>query len=161
MTPYFDLVEGLGDPDPSKRALALKAMHAAGDAAIAAAILGLSHPDWRVRRGCAMYADHHPDPELLQRLRLTLHDPKAKVRKWAVHALACDPCKPGGNPVDPIPPAVSALKDHSVRVRRAAAWALAAQPPQKRSVRALRRTLASETDVKVLQAIGWGLSRAV
>ena len=157
---HFELVEQLGHADPAERERALRELHIAGDSAVPAVLLGLSNADWRVRRGCAMFVDHHPDPGLMDRLRLTLHDPKAKVRKWAVHSLACDPCKPGGNPVDPVPAAVRALDDRSLRVRRTAAWSLAAQSPERRSVRALRRALDSETDEKVLKAIHWGLSRA-
>jgi HEAT repeat protein len=132
-----------------------------GDEAVEAALLGLSHADWRVRRGCARFADHHPDARLLERLALTLHDPKAKVRKWAVHSLACDPCKPGGNPVDGVPPAIRALKDKAVRVRRTAAWTLASQAPERRSVRALRAAAVAETDPRVLLAIQWGLSKTL
>ncbi len=160
-TPYTELVERLGHADKDERWKAVADLRALGDDAVPAVMEGLSHPDWRVRRGCAIFADHHPDPALLQRLKLTLHDPKAKVRMWAVHSLSCEPCKPGGNPVDPVPAVIKTLlEDKSPRVRRTAASMLAFQPAELRVTRALRRALQSETDERVRGFIRWGIGRA-
>jgi HEAT repeat protein len=158
---YAALVELLGDEDPSQRWAAWHELMAAGMPAAAAVREGLSHPDWHVRRGAALYADHHPDPALLERLKLTLNDPHAKVRLFAVHALACEPCKPGGNPVDAIPLLIRALKeDRAIRVRRHAALLLTQQPLERRVLRAFRWSLQHETDEKLLRAVRRGLRAA-
>jgi HEAT repeat protein len=119
------------------------------DQAAALATDALSNADWRVRRAGAIYADHHPVPSLMERLELALHDPKAKVRMFAVHSLACEPCKPGGNPVDAVPLLIRALKeDKAPRVRKTAAIMLWQQPPERRIVRALRVAAERETHEK-------------
>jgi HEAT repeat protein len=155
---YTAVVERMGDPDAGERWKAFAELMHAGPAATTAVLHGLSNPDWRVRRGCALYADHHPEPELLERLRLALTDPKAKVRLMAVHGLACEPCKPGGNPIDPVPLLIRALKDdRALRVRRHAANMLCQQPGSRRITRAFRWSLEHETDAKLLRAINRGL----
>ncbi len=155
---YSDLVERLTHPDADIRTGALASLETLDDDAAPAMIDWLSHPDWRVRRASAIYADHHPDPELLARLRLTLHDPRAKVRMWAVHALGCEPCKPGGNPIDPVPALIQALEtDRAPRVRRMAA-AMLGQQGGRRVVRALKRAQSREQDDRVLAIITWALA---
>jgi HEAT repeat protein len=158
---FAKLVELLGHEDADQRWAAWHELMAAGMPAAAAVREGLSHPDWRVRRGAALYADHHPDPALLERLKLTLTDPHAKVRLFAVHALACEPCKPGGNPVDAIPLLIRAMKeDRAIRVRRHAALLLTQQPPERRVLRAFRWSLEHETDEKLLRTVRRGLRAA-
>jgi HEAT repeat protein len=154
------LVATFGDADRTRRWEPVAALQAAGDGALEAIREGMSHPDWRVRRGCAVFVDHNPDPLLMERLLLLLRDPKAKVRMWAVHSLSCEPCKPGGNPVDAVPSLIHALgEDKAIRVRRMAAAMLAQQAPEPRSVEALRRALAVETDTRLRRLARWGLSR--
>ena len=51
------LVEQLGSWDSCMAAEI--ALMSRGEAGIAAAIWGLSHPNVRVRRGCAAFMDHH------------------------------------------------------------------------------------------------------
>jgi HEAT repeat protein len=158
ITDFRALVEELAHPEDDRQWKAYSALIAAGDAPVPAVFEGLSHPNWRVRRGCALYADHNPDSALLERLKLTLNDPKAKVRLFAVHALSCEPCKPGGNPVDAIPLIIRALKeDKALRVRRHAANMLCQQPPERRIERALRWSLAHETDERMLRTLQRGL----
>ncbi len=106
---YSALVERLGRVEGGAHWDVYRELIAAGEAPVLAVLQGLSHADWRVRRGCALYADHNPAPEMLERLKLTLNDPKAKVRVFAVHAIGCELCKPGGNPVDAVPLRVRAL----------------------------------------------------
>lgn len=155
---YADLEKRLIHPDPADRRDAMISLATLGDDAAPTMIAWLSHPDWRIRRAAAIYADHHPDPNLLARLRLTLHDPKAKVRMWAVHSLGCEPCKPGGNPIDPVPALVHALEtDKAPRVRRMAA-AMLSQQPGHRVVRALRRARTREEDPGVLAIVTWALA---
>lgn len=159
-TSYAELVEKLGSDTAAERWATYRVLVAAGDAAAEAVREGLSHPDWRVRRGCALWADHNPEPSVMERLRLTLHDPKAKVRMFAVHAMGCEPCKPGGNPVDAVPLLIQAMEhDKAPRVRRMAVAALIQQPPERRVVRALKRCLERETDARTLKIVAWRLRR--
>ncbi len=104
----------------------------AGDAALPAIREGLSHPEWRVRQWCAMFLDEHWDVASLQRLVLTLHDPKLKVRRAAVHSLGCDRCKNGESPIDAVPLLAERLReDKSIKVRRTAVMTLAIQQPDQ------------------------------
>lgn len=154
------LVEQLGSDDHEESWLAFRNLNEMGDEAVLAVLDGLSHANWRVRRGCALYVDRHPVPELLDRIRLTLHDPKARVRMLAVHSLACEHCKPGGNPADPIPALINALKnDKAIRVRRMAAAGLTQYADETRVARALRRALESEVDRRLRKVLHWGLQR--
>jgi len=156
-----DLLDRLGHRDPSERWAAYGELEALPEAhAARLAIEALSHPNWYVRRAAAIYADHHPDPALLERLKLALHDPKAKVRVFAVHSLSSEPCKPGGNPVDAVPFIIRAMKqDPAPRVRRMAAIMLMLGAPQTRVARAFRSVLQRETDPKVRQWASLGLAR--
>jgi HEAT repeat protein len=132
----------------------------AGTAALPAIREGLSHSDWRVRRWSAAFVDHHWDEPTLQRLILALTDPKLKVRRAAVHSLGCDRCKGGENPIDAVPLLAQRLaEDKSIKVRRTAAWTLAAQQPEKRVARILRKALRDETDPKLRLAAKWGVKR--
>lgn len=155
------LLELLGQGDGRERWKAYREFEALGEETASKLATGmLSHPNWYVRRAAAIYADHHPDPALLERLKLALHDPKAKVRQFAVHSLACEPCKPGGNPVDATPYLIRAMKeDKAPRVRRMAAIMLMLGPSEKRVYRAFRSVLERETDEKVRRWARMGLER--
>ena len=156
-----DLLDRMGGPVGPERWKAYGELEALGaEAASQLAIEMLSHPNWYVRRAAAIYADHHPDPALLERLKLALHDPKAKVRLFAVHSLSCEPCKPGGNPVDATPYLIRAMKeDKAPRVRRMAAVMLTLGAPEKRVVRAFRHVLEHEPDEKVRRWATMALDR--
>jgi HEAT repeat protein len=155
---FASLIERLGHRESLPDAW--RALGAAGQAAVPAAREGLSHPNPRVRQFCAAFLDAHWDESALQRLILTLHDPKLKVRKAAVHSLGCDRCKGGENPIDVLPHIAERIReDKSVKVRRTAVWTLAAQTPNKSIARVLRRVLRDETDPKLRMAANWGLGR--
>jgi len=151
-------IEQLADKD--KRWSAWRVLNEAGQGALAAVREGLSHHDWHVRQLCAMLLDHHWDEASLQRLVLTLDDPKRKVRRAAVHSLGCDRCKGGENPIDAVPLLEKRLReDKSIKVRRMAALTLAIQQPSLRIARILRRALRDETDSKLQKSAKWGLHR--
>jgi HEAT repeat protein len=153
-----EVVEKLADRSTILEALG--ALHNAGQAAVGPAREGLSHPHPRVRQFCAMFLDAHWDESALQRLILSLHDPKLKVRKAAVHSLGCDRCKGGENPVDVLPYVEERIRqDKSIKVRRTAVLTLATQTPNKRIARVLRRVLRDETDTKIRNYAGYGLRR--
>jgi HEAT repeat protein len=155
---FTDYVEQLAGKD--ERWAAWRVLNEAGQAALPAVREGLSHPNWHVRQVCAMLLDHHWDAESLQRLVLTLDDPKRKVRRAAVHSLGCDRCKGGENPIDAVPLLEKRLReDKSITVRRMAALTLAIQQPNRRIARILRRALRDEADAKLQKFAKWGLHR--
>ncbi|HTR63606.1 MAG TPA: HEAT repeat domain-containing protein [Candidatus Binataceae bacterium] len=151
-------IEALGDK--ATFADGWRALHDAGKAAVPAVRDGLSHPNPSVRQFCAAFIDAHWDESALQRLILTLHDPKLKVRKAAVHSLGCDRCKGGQNPIDVLPHLEERIReDKSIKVRRMAVQTLAAQTPNKLIARVLRRVLRDESDAKIRKIAEWGLAR--
>ncbi|MEE9253307.1 MAG: HEAT repeat domain-containing protein, partial [Pseudomonadales bacterium] len=153
---HVELVEALAN----NRWADIKKLMDIGEAALPAVKYGMGHPDWRVRRGCAFVVDHVWDVDALERLTLLARDPKKKVRNMAVHALGCDRCKGGVNPIDAVPHlAHAALTDESVRVRRTGTLMLALQSPEKRIARILRKIAAKETDPKALRHAKFGLAR--
>jgi len=135
-------------------------LHQDGNQAVAAVREGLSHSNPRVRQWCAMFIDSHWDESALQRLILSLHDPKLKVRKAAVHSLGCDRCKSGQNPIDVLPHLEERIReDKSIKVRRMAVQTIAAQSQNRRVARILRRVLRDENDPKIRRFAQWGLKR--
>lgn len=147
----------LSRPGPG-RVPAWKMLKEAGQEGRVAVREGLSHPQWRVRKWCALFIDNNADVESLERLLLTLHDPHHKVRMWAVHALGCDRCKGGEMVLDAVPQIAERLRDDkSLKVRRTAANFLALRPTDKRARRALRRALEVETDHRLVNMAKWGL----
>jgi HEAT repeat protein len=125
---------------------------AVGKSALPAVVEGLKHGNWRVRRGCAAFLDHHGTPELLPALVPLLDDPKSDVRFWAVHALGCDRRKEGEClPFDPIPHLIDRLeRDESIRVRRQALTTLVwSRPPDPRVLAACEAVLASVDDARM------------
>lgn len=84
----------------------------------AAALDGLRHPSWRVRRTCAQLLDRVDlTAEALAALTRALDDEHPLVRRNAVHTLSCEHCKPNG--ICPNMQAVceQAIGDVSVLVR--------------------------------------------
>lgn len=153
---HVELVEALAN----NRWADIKKLMDIGEAALPAVKYGMGHPDWRVRRGCAFVVDHVFDVDALQRLILLARDPKKKVRNMAVHAIGCDRCKGGVNPIDAVPHlAYAALNDESLRVRRTATLMLALQAPAKRITRILRKILAGASDPKIIKHANFGLDR--
>jgi hypothetical protein len=133
------LVEQLGARDWQ---MAEAALAARGEAGIAAAIWGLSHPNVRVRGGCAGFMDHHGTDACFEPLRqVALHDPAPSVRRMAVHSASCQECKPCPLTGDRVGLLVEvALSETNRRVRLNALWALH-QPQDARVVAALKNIL--------------------
>ncbi len=123
---------------------------------------GLLHADWRVRRGCLFFLDHNGDTPSLERVIPLLRDPKADVRRWAVHTLGCDRCKPGENTLAVDELLIErALHDESIRVRRHAVCVLAwLRPPSEAIRRLFERILERESDSKLRGHASAGLRRA-
>lgn len=69
-----------------------------------AALFGLAHDNWRVRRSCARLLDDITlTPESITRLQAALEDEHPKVRRAALHTLSCRHCKPDGCALDERP----------------------------------------------------------
>lgn len=84
----------------------------------AAAIEGLRHPDWRVRRTSAWLLDRVDlTPEAAAALTRALDDEHPQVRRKAVHALSCEQCKPSDCVVDVRPLFERVIADRSRLVR--------------------------------------------
>jgi hypothetical protein len=84
----------------------------------AAAIEGLRHGNWRVRRTCAQLLDRvDVTPESVAALTRALEDEHPQVRRKAVHTLTCENCKPNGCAVDVRPAFERAIGDPSSLVR--------------------------------------------
>ena len=139
----------------------LAELEALGADALPAVRAGLGHGHWQVRRWCAIYLDHHADVPSLHSLVPLLHDPKSKVRLWAVHSLACDRCKQGENPIDVVPLLIERIElDESIRVRRLATATLAyLTAADRRAVPVFEALLRDENDRKLRLHAGLGLMR--
>ena len=65
------------------------------------AVTATTHADWRVRRhGCRLLDDLTLTDESLVALTTCLQDDHPKVRRAALHSLACERCKPDGCALD-------------------------------------------------------------
>ena len=84
----------------------------------AAAIEGLRHESWRVRRTCAQLLDRVDlTAEALAALMRALDDEHPQVRRKAVHTLSCEHCKPNACLPDVRAICERAIGDDSVLVR--------------------------------------------
>ncbi len=137
------LVEQLGTQDQNVSRAAATALASRGEAGIAAAIWGLSHPNMRVRGGCAAFMDHHGTDACFAPLRqVALYDPAPSVRRMAVHSASCQECKQCPLTGDLVGLLVEvALRDPNRRIRLHALWSLH-RPRDARAVAALKSILA-------------------
>ena len=84
----------------------------------AAAIEGLNHPNWRVRRTAALLLDRVDlTAESVAALTRALDDEHPQVRRKAVHSLSCEQCKPDSCVVDVRPLFERVIADRSRLVR--------------------------------------------
>ena len=138
------LIERLGGRDWRDVGAAVESLHQASDAGRNAALRALlTHPDARVRKGCADFMDHHGDdscvPALAQAAR---HDSIAYVRRVAVHSLGCQRCKAAPLETDFVNLLIEVIeKDENARVRREAVYSLSQQKPDARIAAFLARLL--------------------
>jgi HEAT repeat protein len=145
------LIEPLGSKDFGVSQAAAEALFAKGASALDALIEGMTHPNWRVRKNCAGLMDHLADDRCIEPLRRALKDPIQGVRRLAIHALGCQPCKPAPLQADIVGLLIErALSDTNIRVRRVAVHMLGLQPYDVRAVAALQAILDQETDQKLV-----------
>ncbi len=143
LTPELQtLVEQLGTRDRNAARAAEATLTSKGEAGIPAVIWGLSHPNVRVRRGCAGFMDHHGTDACFEPPRqVALHDPAPSVRRMAVHSATCQECKPCPLTSDLVGLLIEvALSDTNRHVRLNALWGLH-QPQDARAVAALKSIL--------------------
>jgi hypothetical protein len=154
-------VERLGARDWRVILAAQQVLVDAGSAGMAAVLRGLSHPEARVRRGCAGFMDHQGTDECVVLLcEVAREDPVPSVRRVAVHSLGCQRCKPSPLQGDGIAFLVErALSDPSLKVRREAVGGLSMYPPDSRAAVALRRILEEETDRDLRRGAHFALKR--
>lgn len=130
------------------------------EAVVDAYIAGLSHPNPKVRHECAHALDAYGDPRAVAPLLALSHDPVARVRWMAMHALACDACKAER------PESAGAferacemvLSDESVQVRRQTTFAVASFGGRD-AVPVLERIAASDADATVRRRAASALKR--
>lgn len=125
-----------------------------------ALLLGIRHRNPAVRYVCAHAMDIFADERCAGALLELLDDPVPRVRRIAVHSLACDECKVV--PLQPLlPPARArhgrdlvarvvdlAMRDPSIQVRRHAAFGLG-MFADVRATQAIELLLARETDAAI------------
>jgi HEAT repeat protein len=147
--------------DSTGRFQSYRSLVALGDEAIPALREGLRSDDWQVRRWSAICLDRIADTEVLRDLVPLLRDPKAGVRLWAVHSLACDHCKDDVEcPVDVVPLLIERIEqDPSLRVRKMAVIMLGSEFVDRRAIPALERILREEQDRKLRLHAARGLER--
>jgi HEAT repeat protein len=132
----------------------------AGTAAVDLAIKGIAHPSAEVRKWSAALLDHHGDERCVTALVAALDDPIAAVRRHALHSLGCQTCKQSPLCVDATGHLIRlAMKDDSVRVRRAAAHMLGNQPADARAAAALADILSTSGDHKLRRIAEWSMAR--
>jgi len=137
-----------------------KQMENGGRAARNAAKQAFRHPDWRVRRSCVGFMDHHADQSCTRGLIQALKDSNACVRRNAIHSLSCDRCKPEPLTLDVIPYVIDvALHDRSMRVRRTAVMLLGGKKPDARVVAAMQRIIQENPDRRVVTQARWVLKQ--
>jgi HEAT repeat protein len=159
--PLEQQIERLGSRDWRVVGAATEALTRAASNGIAAVLQGLSHPQARVRRGCAQFMDHQGTDDCVELLcQVARDDPVPNVRRVAVHSLGCQRCKPSPLHGDTIAFLVErALSDPSVKVRREAVGGLSLHPPDPRAAAALRRLLEEETDRELRRSAHYALKR--
>ena len=147
--------------DPERRFAAYTELVRRGEPALPAVRQGLKHGNWQVRKWSAICLDQFADEETLAALVPLIRDPKAQVRLWAVHSVACDHCKDGAScPVDVVPLLIERVEvDESIRVRRMATIMLTSDFADERAVPVLRRILETEEDRKLRHHAERGLER--
>jgi HEAT repeat protein len=140
-------VQRLGSGEFTTWYPAYAALKARGEDVLDTALRGLTDPNPRVRRWCADLMDHLGDERCVAPLLALAVDPDARVRRQAVHSLACQRCKP--EPLEVNLTAFlleTAARDPDAHVRAEAVFGLAFQAPSDDAqgwLEALERDLGS------------------
>lgn len=117
---------------------------------------GFDHDRPQVRKWCVALLDHHATSACLDPLAAMLEDPKAPVRRHAVHSVGCQSCKDEPVDLDVVGLLIERVEtDPSVRVRRVATHMLGNQPPDERAGAFLADLAESADDEKLRRNARW------
>lgn len=162
------LIELLASSDWRVRQPAHDLLPKQGPAAIDDLVRGLKHPNSNVRWWCAQMLDHAADDTCVPALFDLLHDPVPRVRRMAVHALACQRCKATPLQGDMTEMLIDfALHDPNLKVRGEAVFGLAFVPANPHVADALQQIIAefegvqpkSQTQRNLVNGARWSLKR--
>lgn len=155
---YNKHVTALSSRSWEEREAQWKILREGGRATLNAMKQAFNHGDWRVRRECVAYMDHHADETCVRGLIKALQDPSQTVRRLAIHSLSCDRCKPSPIASDVIPFIIGVIEnDRSLRVRRSALSLLSGRKHDPRITALLKKILATESDQKMRKLAAWTL----
>ena len=113
-----------------------------------------------VRWQSVLLLDHYDDDRHADALARAAHDPVARVRRHAVHALGCEACKRTTGCFDPVPTlADRALRDDNAKVRRHATWSLMMRLPDPRARAVLKQVGRTDSDERVRRDATWASAR--
>jgi HEAT repeat protein len=136
------LIELLGSSNRGERYEAYKSLFAQGQTVLDDAVRGLRHANPKVRRACADLMDHLADDRCVPPLLELITDEVPRVRRQAVHSLACQRCKPIPLQTDLTEVLIEiALNDPNVKVRGEAIFGLSFHAPDKRIIVAMQHII--------------------
>jgi hypothetical protein len=121
---------------------------------------GLAHENPDVRAGCCIVLDHHLEEDCLPDLIANLEHADDNVRRWALHALACDRCKEGScrpGEADVVPVVARMLVEDPSTIVRAQAAGLLGEAVHRHpdALPAIQRALETETSPGIPKILGW------
>lgn len=153
-------VELLGDPDQNQTAFGRLRELPAEDLR-PLAIAATRHVNPRIRRrSCQLLDDLALTPESISALEQCAVDPDPRVRRAALHTLACEHCKPDGACLDQRLIAERAASDRSAKVRRGVAMGLSWNPKHSDDwAVALATRLLSDPSSEIRRYAGAALDR--
>ena len=152
-------IELLADPEQAEGAFALlKAL--AEDELRPLLVAGSRHASWRVRRRCCRLLDDLTlVPETIAALTERLDDDHPKVRRAAMHALACEHCKPDGCALDVRPLFLRMIEDPNAGVRSTVVGPLTWRNDAQWATVLLERVAASDPSAELRALAQQGLDR--
>ena len=119
-----------------------------------------AHPEWRVRRHCCRLLDDLTlTDESLKALTARLDDEHPKVRRAALHSLACERCKPDGCALDVRPLFERMIDDPSAGVRSTVVGPLSWRNDTEWARPLLERVAASDRSAELRALARHGLDR--
>ena len=124
------------------------------------AVAATGHADWRVRRhGCRLLDDLALTDDSLVALTTCLSDDHPKVRRAALHSLACERCKPDGCALDTRPLFERMIEDPNASVRSAVVGPLSWRNDVEWAQPLLERIAESDRSAELRTLARQGLTR--
>ena len=149
----------LGVPGQAEGAFAL--LQALPEDELRPLVLGaVTDADWRIRRSCCRLLDDLTlTPESIAALTARLDDVHPKVRRAALHSLACERCKPDGCALDIRPLFARMARDPSAAVRSMVVGTLSWQNDSAWAAPIFAEAAASDPSAEVRALAAHGLAR--